>query len=128
MRNKIIEKISWMPYKALYNFSKIPKNPFRLNLKKIGIPEKITFHYIPNDEGLSKQFGLYGFREPLNWKNYYEFVDKDDVVLDIGANIGLFSILSKKAKKIICVEPIKECIPVLEKNLQSNNLHKKTIS
>jgi FkbM family methyltransferase len=125
--NFLIEKVSWLPYKTLYNFSKVPKNPFVLSLKKVDIPEKITFHYISNDKGLSKQFGLYGFREPLNWKNYYEFVNKNDIVIDIGANIGLFSILSKNAKKIICVEPIKECIPILKKNLHSNGLHNKSI-
>lgn len=124
---EIIERISWVPFRVFNRLMKNPKNPMDVNLKKVEIPEKIVFHYIPDDEGLSKQFGLFGFREPLNWKKYYYFVDEEDVVLDVGANIGLFSILSKNAKKIICVEPIRECIPILEKNLDSNNLLDKSI-
>jgi len=123
---KIIEKISWIPYELLNNYFRMPKNPLNLNLKKIGIPKKIVLHYMPGDQGLSKQIALYGFREPLNYKNYYDFVKKDDDVLDVGANIGLFSILSRKAKKIIAIEPIKECIPVLKKNLASEKILKKT--
>jgi len=124
---KIIEKISWVPYNIIYNRESKKQNPIKLNLEGVGVKKNIIFHVIDNDEGLSKQLRLFGFREPLNWKKYYYFVDEEDVVLDIGANIGLFSILSKNAKKIICVEPIRECIPILEKNLDSHNLLNKSI-
>jgi FkbM family methyltransferase len=124
---KIIEKISWVPYNIIYNRESKKQNPIKLNLEHVGVKKDIIFHVIDNDEGLSKQLRLFGFREPLNWKEYYCFVDEEDVVLDVGANIGLFSILSKNAKKIICIEPIRECIPILEKNLDSNNLLDKSI-
>jgi len=124
---RIIEKISWIPYNIIYNRESKKQNPIKLNLGGIGIKKNIIFHVIDNDEGLSKQLRLFGFREPLNWKKYYYFVDEEDIVLDVGANIGLFSILSKNAKKIICVEPIRECIPILEKNLDSNKLLNKSI-
>tara|TARA_Y100000310_G_scaffold186244_1_gene186323 strand:- start:671 stop:1288 length:618 start_codon:yes stop_codon:yes gene_type:complete len=110
-----------------YGQGKNACKPYENKFKKIGVPEKITFHYLDSDEGLSRQFGLFGFREPLNWKNYYYFVRGDDIVLDIGANIGLFSLLAQNAKKVIGIEPIKECIPVLKKNLDSNGLRDKSV-
>lgn len=124
---EIIEKISWMPYNTIYNRESKKQNPIKLNLGNVGIKKNIIFYMIDNDEGLSKQLRLFGFREPLNWEYYYNFVRSGDVVLDIGANIGLFSVLSKNAKKIICIEPIKECIPVLKQNLKYNNLNGKVI-
>lgn len=127
MKKKIFEEISWIPYKVLNNLIKLQTNPLEIDLRKIEIPEKIILYYPYEDEGLSRQIGIYGFREPLNWKTYYYFVDKNDIVLDIGANIGLFSILSKRAKKIVSIEPINECIPFLKMNLSANNLEHKSI-
>lgn len=50
-------------------------------------------------------------------------VEKDDVVLDIGAHVGLFGVVSKKkgARKIISVEPSKARISSLEKNLSNTD-------
>ncbi len=124
---KIIEKISWMPYNIIYNRESKKQNPIKLNFENIGVKENIIFYVVDNDEGLSKQLRLFGFREPLNWRYYYNFVRPDDIVLDVGANIGLFSILSKNAKKIICIEPLKECVPVLKQNLKYNNLNGKAV-
>lgn len=46
-------------------------------------------------------------------------VEKDDIVMDLGANIGIFSLyaLSKKAKLIYAFEPIKEYVELYKKNL-----------
>lgn len=127
MKNKMLENLSWKPFYFFTNRAKMPSNPMRVDLRKINIPKKIIFHYLASDKGLSRQFGLFGFREPINWKNYYYFVNKNDSVLDIGANMGLFSLLAQNAKKVIAIEPIKECIPVLEKNLTSNGLSGKSV-
>jgi len=40
---------------------------------------------------------------------------KEDVLLDVGSHFGFFSVLGKKAKKIIAIEPIKECFYLLNK-------------
>lgn len=96
-----------------------------LQLKKIGIPEDLKFYISEDDEGLSKQLEENGFREPHNSKGVYEFTNKEDVVLDIGANLGYFTLLSKNAKKIIGIEPIPQAIPILKKNISINELDKK---
>ena len=125
--NQIIEKISWIPFDLFERTKKNGKNFINLNLKKVGINRVFKFHLSNNDEGLSSQLKTFGLREPLNLEYYYKFVEPSDKILDIGANIGLFTILSEKAKKIICIEPLKQAIPILKKNISENNLSEKTI-
>ena len=122
MKDKLIPKtLSWLLYRKVMNNVKM-EDSINVNLNKIGINKEFKFNIIKEDEGLSKQLTAFRFREPLNWKNYYDYVESKDIVLDIGANIGLFSILSCKAKEIICVEPVEECMPILKKNLENNNM------
>lgn len=52
-------------------------------------------------------------------------IDKDDVVIDVGAHIGLFSLfISQYCKhgKIFSYEPIKENFNILKENLELNNI------
>jgi FkbM family methyltransferase len=62
------------------------------------------------------------------WEPYVKsIVDKDigdnDVVIDIGANIGIYAIpLAKRVKKVIAVEPHPKTFEMLEKSIQLNNL------
>jgi FkbM family methyltransferase len=124
--NIILEKISWIPYKFLMGLPH-KKGPIKLDFEKIGINEKFIFYTQEKDSGLSNQLKTFGFREPINSEYYYKFINDKDIVLDIGANLGYFTILSKNAKKIICVEPLKEAIPVLKKNIEENGLKKKCV-
>ncbi|MFH1308572.1 MAG: FkbM family methyltransferase [Patescibacteria group bacterium] len=125
--NKIIEKISWVPFKIAYKYGKEAENPAKINLRKIGINKEITFYFPEKDVGLSKQLGTFGFREPINYEYYANFLNEKDVVLDIGANIGLFTILSSKANQIIAVEPLPQAMPILKKNIEANGIKDKTI-
>lgn len=124
---RLIKNLSWIPYKILTKNKKTNAKKISLNFKKIGIDKKFVFNTLKGDTGLSADLNVFGFREPLNWKNYYYFVEKKDIVLDIGANLGLFSLLSNNAKKIIAVEPVKKCLPILKKNLLSNGLKNKSV-
>lgn len=58
--------------------------------------------------------------------HYSEFkIRNDDVILDIGAHIGLFSLHASqfcKNGRIFCFEPIKENFEELEKNIKINNI------
>ncbi|HCR36442.1 TPA: hypothetical protein DIU22_05400 [Candidatus Woesebacteria bacterium] len=123
---KIIESLSWIPYKTAKMFGKRKNDFLILDLEKIGIKKRFKFNTTKTDEGLSSQLKTFGFREPVNLEYYHKFVEKNDKVLDIGANIGLFTILSENAKEIICVEPLKQAIPLLKKNINDNNLMEKT--
>ena len=124
---KILKDISWIPYKSLTKYLGENKEKMYLNFKKIGIRKKFIFSTLKGDTGLSADLSVFGFREPLNWESYYNFVNKEDIVLDIGANLGMFSLLSSNAKKIVAVEPVKKCLLVLKKNLLDNGLKDKSI-
>jgi len=124
--NPIIEKISWMPFEFIKKIKYSKKDFVKFNMNQLGVNKSFNLFLSKNDEGLSTQFVVFGFREPLNLKYSYEFVNSSDKVLDIGSNIGLFPLLSENAKEIVCVEPLKEAIPLLKKNIEANNLKKKT--
>ena len=63
-----------------------------------------------------KEFFVEGIYSSLN-------IDNLNVVIDIGANVGLFTkyMLYKNAKKVLCYEPNKSAFNCLSKNYQNNN-------
>jgi FkbM family methyltransferase len=122
---QIFEKLSWLPYEFKYRAKKNIQKTITLDLSKIGIPEVFYFDTVGDDQGLSKQLDLFRFREPLNWREYYKFINERDVVLDIGGNIGMFALLSSKAKKVHSIEPIKTAIDKFNRNIKQNGLTKK---
>ncbi|MEM3585831.1 MAG: FkbM family methyltransferase [Candidatus Jordarchaeaceae archaeon] len=74
----------------------------------------------PYDVGFSREFFLYGFREPLNTIVLYKTIKKKKpIVLDIGSNIGYFPIIELEAgaKHVIAVEPVPSAYMYLSKNL-----------
>jgi FkbM family methyltransferase len=65
----------------------------------------------------NKEFAIEEIFEGKTYERFFE-VEPGDVVLDIGASIGLFTytILEKGAKHIYCVEPSESQFPILIKN------------
>jgi FkbM family methyltransferase len=63
-----------------------------------------------------KEFFVEGIYNSLN-------IDNLNVVIDIGANVGLFTkyMLYKNAKKVFCYEPNKSAFDCLSKNYQNNS-------
>jgi FkbM family methyltransferase len=50
-------------------------------------------------------------------------IGKNDVMVDVGANIGYYTmLLAKRAKKVYALEPDKEIFAILKKNVEANNL------
>jgi len=123
----ILEKITWVPHNFITWLKDNHKSPIKLKLRQLNIPEDFEVYLPEDDKGLSAQLRVAGLREPINFEYYYKFINKDDIVLDLGANAGIFSLLSKKAKKIICVEPLPGMIPYIIKNLVTNNLRHKAV-
>jgi FkbM family methyltransferase len=58
------------------------------------------------------------------WKDYpIDSIESGDVVLDLGACIGAFSLpASRRGKKIYAVEPVKPLRDLLEKNIRLNGI------
>lgn len=60
---------------------------------------------------------------------YFLEIKKADTVVDIGANIGVFSLFAayQGAEKIIAVEPLPKNVVLIKKNFKENNLKPPTI-
>lgn len=84
---------------------------------------------IPFKSYFSDRTNFYTFKEIFYDNIYYDEVvkvEENDVVVDIGANIGFFSVYASqfKPKKIICLEPdIKSYITLLENTKNFNNIN-----
>jgi len=76
----------------------------------------------PFDEGFSKEFFLYGFREPLNTLMTYLIIKKKKpIVIDVGANIGYFTLIAllAGAKHVVSLEPNPITFSYLIKNVNA---------
>ena len=116
---KVIESISWLPFKLKGKLRR-KSELVNINIDNLTFPFKL----IKDNSlySLTSNLQTYKTREPRNVRAYIDFITEDDIVLDVGANIGFFTILSRKAKKIIAIEPIKKCLEVLRYNLFINNI------
>jgi FkbM family methyltransferase len=99
-----------------------------LDLKKLGIPHNPELFINPEDKGLSAQLYAWGFREPVNTVCIYNFLrrekNKIDALIDIGANIGYFSIIAhiSQIENIIAIEPVPQTFDVLRKNTKKRKI------
>ena len=106
-----------------------------MNLKKI--IRKLIFPSSDKELSFINHYGnrllvnknTYGFKLKLGLfeKNELSFLDKfirkDDICLDIGANIGVYSLFfSKRSKKTFCFEPIKINNIIIELNAELNKV------
>jgi FkbM family methyltransferase len=64
---------------------------------------------------------FYSFRKGKLLRLYSGFVSRDDLVFDVGANVGhLTGIFLKLGAKIVCIEPNPDCARALRKRFGSN--------
>ena len=118
-------------YKLLRNYFNLQRAKMRfskpvwreINFKALEIEGSARLLLNPLDEGFSREFGVYGFREPLNTFAIFNFVAKTKpVVLDIGGNLGYFAMVEREAgaRKIIVLEPVPSTYSYLAQTLKSN--------
>lgn len=80
------------------------------------------------DEGIGRELAFYRVHEPTVTKLLPGFVSPSDVVLDIGANIGYYTLLfsqlvgANENGLVIAVEPYHENVHLLELNLKLNRV------
>ncbi len=78
----------------------------------------------PRDQVIAKKLILYGGFETREIELLCSYVKPGDCVLDVGANIGLYSLALSRAVgptgKVIAVEPDPDNRALLERNLQHN--------
>lgn len=115
--------------KIIKPFFKEVKPEFEKQEQKL-IIGKVNFYkmYLDKNQegGLYGNLIKYGKREPLATDIFKDLIREDDIILDIGANIGYYVILESlmaKNGRIIAVEPSKNNFMLLKKNIELNNLN-----
>jgi FkbM family methyltransferase len=77
------------------------------------------------DPGISRDLYLYRTREKFSVQFFEKFVKDDDVVVDIGANIGYYVLLEHRIAtrgQIFACEPVPFNRTLLERNLELNGI------
>jgi len=117
----IIRNLRWLITILVSKDGKIVKTTggkIYLPLKNVSLDLK--------ESNLQKQLALDGIREVLATKEIKKILNKNDNILEIGANIGYFVILEAsiigKGGKIYAIEPEKNNIKLLKKNIKINKL------
>ena len=109
-------------YMGIRYFDKFKK--FFFNKHKMGIlkvADKKFFLYLnENDYGTSRDIYIFQKREILSANYFIKFVEEEDIMLDIGSHIGMYTILamSSGCKKIYAFEPIEDNFNILLKNIE----------
>jgi len=81
-----------------------------------------NFHVFTNDSIIGTSIKLYGEYTELEIELLKNFLNKDSVVYDVGANIGYHTIaFSKLAKHVYAFEPNKKLFECLKKNVTETN-------
>ena len=93
-----------------------------MKLKKARVFGKYIFYYLPEDKYVGQRIALEKY-EPYETYLIQRQVKNGDVVIDVGANIGYYTvILAQKAKKVYAFEPDKINFEILKKNIEANKL------
>ena len=80
----------------------------------------VTLEY-PPDDWMFKHIPFGHDYEPHALPVFLGLLTPDDVVVDVGANIGFYAVpAAKRAKRVICVEPGQDNVRLLVRNLHAN--------
>jgi FkbM family methyltransferase len=90
---------------------------------KIKLYNGMDFWVFTQDKGLSLDLFTFGIREKNANEYYLTMLNKKDVILDLGANLGYYVVQEADiVKKVFAVEPVKSSFELLKKNVKLNNL------
>lgn len=82
----------------------------------------MVFWYQSDDKFVGQRIALGKYEEYESMLMQHQ-LNGAGVVVDIGANIGYYTILmAKNAKKVFAIEPDRDCFEILKKNVDANKL------
>ena len=114
LATKIHAKVGLWLYGSLHGANEAKAGPFQV-------------HFDSRDQFIAKKLALYGNFEEQEIKVLCSFCKPGDCVVDIGANIGIFSLNLSRAVgsdgRVIAVEPDPDNLRFLKKNLEVNGCH-----
>lgn len=92
-----------------------------MNFRKIKLDGNI-FWYRSNDKFIGQRIALNKY-ERYESELFLSQLNRNSVVVDVGANIGYYTMLTaKRVKKVYAIEADKKCFEILKKNVEENNL------
>ena len=105
------------PFSVIFDRLNLLKNPYEVRLK-----EGLKFEIRPNS---GDRFGFYEVLLRGDYTNGSQQIMPGDTVIDIGANIGSFSLLASKkvgpSGRVIALEPEEANYRQLQRNIELNN-------
>jgi FkbM family methyltransferase len=131
-----LKKISW-----LFHHPGFKKKPVRTLVRVLrwelirfrGKP--VSFIYdktlpillFPND-GIARLVFYFDYHEPTEFSFLNDYLEKDMICLDVGANIGMYSLfMAKRSNQVIAFEPQVEAMSRLKSSITANGLSNITI-
>ena len=98
-----------------------------LDQKKLKLKHKLkmNIHSPKNDIGVSNFLSKNNIWEPFETSIFLKLISKKKFFLDIGANLGYYSIIASKLisklGKVVAIEPERSNLELLHQNLDMNN-------
>ena len=104
------------PYRILIQYIMKPELRFR---KTVRLRKGYTIHFSSHNQDLLTVIEIF-------CKKDYGKIPKDGVLIDIGANIGIYSLYAalNGARKVYAIEPNREAYNILMKNVSENHFEK----
>jgi len=122
--NLLTRNIKWAFLKIKYWKNLMPIKLFEQKMM-LNIKEAPFFDFL--EKNIFKQLALDNIRESEASKIMLDFIDPNDQILEIGANIGYYVLLEsyilKRQGKIYAIEPDPKNFKLLKKNVEINELN-----
>ena len=116
----------------MIRFNRLAESIFNVAIFWVDSKRKYEYTITVNYEGCKFLIRPFIFSEIImvsgRWEPYVKDIldnqaKEDDVLVDVGANIGIYAIpMAKKVKRVIAFEPHPKTSEILEKNIELNQL------
>jgi FkbM family methyltransferase len=120
---RILNAFDWTLHSQLENFHYYLLSRHHQTIEIKILDRSFLMALNPRDKGLSKELSLYGVREPYTTKLMSTIIKDDDIIIDIGANIGYYALLESKLApngSVYAIEPVRDNFDYLKTNVDVN--------
>jgi FkbM family methyltransferase len=125
-------------YKLAYSAKVLPAHKYRKGASEKAIADRRLYKtkygdkfWLNKTSYIDKNIRDFSIWEPVSTKIVKNVVKPGDIVLDIGANIGYYTVIMSKIVgeqgKVLAFEPTKHFGEVLKENIKVNNLENVTV-
>jgi FkbM family methyltransferase len=96
-----------------------------------GVGALSMFVHRENDAYISPSLSRFGYWEPLETRLVLDMVGSGQTVVDVGANIGYYTVIMSRLVgpqgRVVAFEPEPANLALLKKNLELNDIHNVTV-